>query len=177
MIKQIKFLKGLLLALLAVTLMSGAANALAVTVSCNSTNSPANQIYNNTGIGGTLLASGKFVQIIQSADSSAGAPDVTTGAPAGDTVVTTGTLATAGNFSASLNVTASSYVYIRAWETWNGTGTPTGKYGTSELKNVGTGFTYTLNRPASPPRPICRSRRPSLLSTRTAGARERRTKP
>ena len=148
MIKQVKFLKGLLLALLAVTLMSGAANALAVTVSCNGTNIPANQIYNSTGVGGTLLAATKYVQIIQSTDAAPGAPDVSTGAPAGDSVISTGTLATAGNFSASVNISTSNYVYIRAWETWNGSGVPTGKYGTSELKNVGTGFTYTF-KPAS----------------------------
>lgn len=128
--------------------LTGVANAVAVTVSCNSTNAPANQIYNNTGVGGTLLASGHYVQIIQSSDNAAGAPSATTGLPTGDTVISTGTLATAGNFSGVCNITQSTYVYIRAWETWNGSGAPTGNYGTSAPISVGTGFTYTY-KPAS----------------------------
>ncbi|MFH1390309.1 MAG: IPT/TIG domain-containing protein [Candidatus Margulisiibacteriota bacterium] len=148
MINKLSFLKGLFLALLAVTLMAGTANAVAATVSCNGTNSPANQIYNNTGVGGTLLAAGKYVQIIQSADITPGNPDLTTGIPSGDTIVSTGTLATNGNFSGSGNISSSNYIYIRAWETWNGTGAPSGKYGTSAPSSVGSGFVFTY-KPAS----------------------------
>ena len=140
-----KKLGGFVLASALVVMMSGAAFAVATTVSCNSTNSPDNHINNNSG---TALSAGAFVQIIQSDDASAGAPDASTGVPAGDTVITTGTLATAGNFSGSANITTSKYVYIRAWETWNGSGAPSGRYGTSTPASVGTGFTFTY-KPAS----------------------------
>lgn len=138
----------LFVAMVSLIVLTGIANAVAVTVSCNSANAPANQIYNNTGVGGTLLPSGRFVQIIQSSDNSAGAPGASNGLPAGDSVILTNTLATAGNFSSVCNITQSSYVYIRAWETWNGSGAPTGNYGTSAPISVGTGFTFTY-KPAS----------------------------
>jgi len=142
-----KLIGGLAAALMLLT-FSSAAYAVATTVSCNSTNSPANQIYDHTGVGNTLLAAGKYVQIIQSSDNVAGIPDPSTGVPAGDTVAAFGTLSAAGNFSASCNITSNNFVYIRAWETWNGSGVPTGNYGTSTPASVLSGFTYTY-KPAS----------------------------
>ncbi|OGC11767.1 hypothetical protein A3K48_04665 [candidate division WOR-1 bacterium RIFOXYA12_FULL_52_29] len=133
---------------LSLVAFTGIANATAVTVSCSNTNSPANQIYNNTGVGGTLLPSGRYVQLIQSADNTAGAPNSSTGLPAGDTVISSGTLSAAGNFTGACNITQSNYIYIRAWDTWNGTGTPSGNYGTSIPSSVGTGFVFTY-KPAS----------------------------
>lgn len=144
-----KAIGGMVVGLMLVMSFSAAAYAVAVTVSCSGTNVPPNQIYNNTGVGGTLLAAGAFVQIIQSPDGTAGDPSPTTGAPAGDTIITpTGSLSAPGNFSASRNITASNFVYIRAWETWDGTGVPTGYWGTSTPASVGTGFAFTY-RPAS----------------------------
>ncbi|MDD5593433.1 MAG: T9SS type A sorting domain-containing protein [Candidatus Margulisbacteria bacterium] len=147
-IKMSKILGGLVLTIALTLSFSSAAFATATTVSMNGTNVPPNQIYNSTGIGGTLLAAGKYVQFIQSSDGTAGAPDIATGLPAGDTVVSTGTLATPGNFAASANISANNFVYIRAWETWTGVGAPTGKYGTSVPVSVGSGFTFTY-KPAS----------------------------
>ncbi|MBI5699363.1 IPT/TIG domain-containing protein [Candidatus Saganbacteria bacterium] len=144
-----KAIGGMIVGLMLVMSFSTAAYAVAVTISSSGTNVPPNQIYNNTGVGGTLLATGAFVQIIQSPDGTAGDPDPTTGAPAGDTIITpTGTLSAPGTFSASRNIAASNYVYIRAWETWNGVGVPSGRWGTSTPASVGTGFAFTY-RPAS----------------------------
>ncbi|MBU1616476.1 MAG: cadherin-like domain-containing protein [Candidatus Margulisbacteria bacterium] len=143
-----KFLGTMLVVWLSLVAFTGIANATAVTVSCNNTNSPANQIYNNTGVGGTLLPAGRYVQLIQSTDNTAGAPNSSTGLPAGDTVISSGTLSAAGNFSGACNITQSNYIYIRAWDTWNGTGSPSGNYGTSIPSSVGSGFVYTY-KPAS----------------------------
>ncbi|MFH1390307.1 MAG: Ig-like domain-containing protein [Candidatus Margulisiibacteriota bacterium] len=143
-----RFLGAMLVVGLSLVVFAGIANAVAVTVSCSSTNSPANQIYNNTGVGGTLLPSGRYVQLIQSADNTAGAPSSSTGLPAGDTVISSGILSAAGNFSGACNITQSNFIYIRAWDTWNGTGSPSGNYGTSAPGSVGSGFVYTY-KPAS----------------------------
>jgi Putative Ig domain/IPT/TIG domain/Carbohydrate binding domain (family 11) len=130
MIKKIsKVLGGLLLALLLTTQVFGAA----VTI-------------NITGI--TDHTSGSFngyIQVIQSSDASRGAPG-TDGLPAGDTVLSSGTV-TGGNFSSGAAVPSSQYIYLRAWENWNGTGNPAAGdyYGHAVAENVGAGFIYTYN--------------------------------
>lgn len=133
-----KVLGGLLITvlLLASAPLTGTAHAAAVTI-------------NVTGITNHLSAAlpvGAYVQIIRSADASAGAPG-SDGLPAGDTVVGTGTITPAGTFSGAASITASNYVYIRVWETWNGTGSPAAGtyYGTGAVENVGTGFIYTYD--------------------------------
>ena len=68
---------------------------------------------NVTGItdhGGSSL-NGAYVQVIQSSDSSRGAPG-TDGLPAGDTVVGTGTTSN-GNFATGANIQTSNYCFQR----------------------------------------------------------------
>ncbi|MGB9591649.1 MAG: hypothetical protein ACPL1K_03945, partial [Candidatus Kryptoniota bacterium] len=137
--KTSKILGGIILSLALLFSFSSAAFAAAVTVSCSPSNSPANPIYGKNGVTGNpsdYLPSGKFVQIIESDDATPGAPDPATGAPAGDTVKATGTLSAAGTFSGGASIGANKYVYIRAWDTWTGSGAPSGNYGTSTPANV-----------------------------------------
>ncbi|MFH1710036.1 MAG: IPT/TIG domain-containing protein [bacterium] len=148
---KIKNLAGsLVLSLLLVGLCSSAAWAVAATAKCASVANGGtdNFIYDSSGVGAVKLPAGKYVQIIQSDDATAGAPNSSTGVPSGDTVVVTGEIGTptgygAGEIAKSANITASKYIYIRAWDTWNGTGTPSGYYGTSTPANVGSGFVYS----------------------------------
>ncbi|MFA5840461.1 MAG: IPT/TIG domain-containing protein, partial [Candidatus Margulisiibacteriota bacterium] len=139
-------LGGIILGALLLVASSSAASALAVGVSCSSSNTPANSIYDDS-VGETRLAAPSYVQMIQSSDTTAGDPD-SSGLPSGDTVVATGELSSAGQFSAACNISTSNYVYIRIWKSWTGSGTPTGYYGTSTPANVGIGFAYSY-KPAS----------------------------
>ncbi|MBI5399600.1 hypothetical protein HZB07_03175, partial [Candidatus Saganbacteria bacterium] len=130
-----KFLGGVLILLLLLTIspLSRQAHAAAVTI-------------NITGItnhSGAPIPVGSYYQLIRSADSAAGAPD-STGLPVGDTVVSSGTISTAGSFSGVASIASNNYIYIRVWETWNGSSSPVAGtyYGTSAPANVGAGFVY-----------------------------------
>ena len=116
-----------------VMLLATSAHAAAVTISITG-------ITNHTG---SAIPTNAYVQVIQSADANKGAPDPSTGLPAGDTVVATSKITPDGTFSGGASITASNYIYIRVWETWNGSGSPSGYYGDSAPQNVGTGFVYT----------------------------------
>ena len=140
--------------------------ATPTTVNMRSTNSPPNPIFAADGV--TLLATGRFVQLIRSLDSTPGAPSPTTGAPAGDddvriSGVIGGGASGAGGFVRSADISpispgGSAYVYVRAWDTWNGTGVPTGNYGTSPLTLVpvvpiftARPSSFSTNIPINPP--------------------------
>ncbi|MBN2057232.1 MAG: IPT/TIG domain-containing protein [Candidatus Saganbacteria bacterium] len=136
--KITKVLGGLLIAALMLNSLPlmGTAHAAAVTI-------------NVTGItnhSAATLGAGAYVQVVQSGDATAGAPD-TNGLPTGDTVISTGTINPAGQFSGAASVPSSQYIYIRVWETWDGTGTPPAGtyYGTGAVENVGTGFVYVYD--------------------------------
>lgn len=99
---------------------------------------------NVTGITDHLaspIAAGAFVQVIESANAGAGAPDAN-GLPQGDTVALPTGVTISGGFSGIRNITAGNYVYIRVWENWDGAGTPPvgAYYGTSAPENVGITF-------------------------------------
>ena len=143
--------KGLLLIgglILALVIFVSAAQAAVVTVSTSPSNVPPNPILNSTGAN---LATGAYVQVILSTDSSVSVPSQTTGLPTSgtDTVVATGTLSAPGTFTRSgVSIPTGNYVYIVAWETWNGTGTPTGNYGISAISPQMVVVSYPY-RPAS----------------------------
>jgi len=105
---------------------------------------------NVTGIqnhSGVTIPVGAYVQVIQSADSSIGAPG-TNGLPAGDSVPTTDTIGpAAGQVSGAASIPSSNYVTLRIWETWNGVGSPPigSWYGTIPAESVGSGFVYTFD--------------------------------
>lgn len=139
---------GVLVALFSTLLLSGQAMAASVTVSSSPSNNPANPILNNTSAN---LAAGAYVQIILSTDNATSAPSQTTGLPTSgtDTVASTGTLSAPGTFSkGGVSIPTGQYCYLVAWETWNGVGTPTGRYGLSALSPVMSSPTYIF-RPAS----------------------------
>ncbi|MEA3493671.1 MAG: IPT/TIG domain-containing protein [Candidatus Margulisiibacteriota bacterium] len=120
--------------LIAVGLVLCASAAFATSVTVTATD-----VTNHSG---TPIAPGAYVQVIDSADANAGAPDAN-GLPQGDTVIEPPVGVTiSGGFSGIRNITAGNYVYIRVWENWDGTGTPPvgAYYGTSTPENVGTGF-------------------------------------
>jgi len=139
MIKKLsKILGGLLIAALMLNSvpLTGTAHAAAVTIS----------ISGITNHSGPALSSGAYVQVIQSSNASIGAPDGS-GLPSGDIVVTTGTINPAGTFSGATSIPSSQYIAIRAWETWDGVGSPPAGtyYGTAVAENVGTGFVYVYD--------------------------------
>ena len=127
-----KILGGLLLAALMTTQVFAAAVTINVTGITNHSSSP--------------LPAGAYVQVIQSSDATRGTPG-TNGLPAGDTVVGTGTINPNGTFSTGASIPSNQYVYIRVWETWDGTGNPTTGtyYGQGPAENVGSGFVYTYD--------------------------------
>jgi hypothetical protein len=141
--KSFKLIGGLILALVLVT----AAQAAVVTVSCNTTNSPANPILNSSSAN---LAAGAFVQVIDNTSGTVSAPLTSTGLPtANGTVIATGTLSAAGVFTKSgVSIPNGHYVYIVAWQTWNGSGVPSGKYGISAISPAMVGVSYVY-KPAS----------------------------
>ena len=123
-------------------LLAGMAQAAVVTITCDNTN----PILNSAG--GSLAAG--YVQIVRSTDGAVSLPSQATGAPlsATDTVISSGTV-TNGQFSASgISIATGQYVYIVAWDTWNGVGVPSGNYGISAISPAMTGVLYTY-RPAS----------------------------
>ena len=130
-----------------VLVLASAAQAAVVTVSCSPSNVPANPILNSSAAN---LASGAFVQVIDNTSGSVSAPNPSTGAPSsGGSVISTGTLSAAGTFTKSgVSIPTGHYVYIVAWETWNGSGTPTGNYGISTISAAMSGISYTY-KPAS----------------------------
>jgi len=134
---------GLIVALALVS----AAQAAVVTVSCSPSNSPANPILNSSSAN---LASGAFVQVIDNTSGSVSAPKASDGSPtSGGSVISTGTLSSAGTFVKSgVSVPTGHYIYIVAWETWNGSGTPTGNYGISTISAAMSGVSFTY-KPAS----------------------------
>ena len=137
--KQImKFLGGLVLVAMLLNLapFSTMAHAAAVTIS----------ISGITNHSGSSLSAGAYVQVVQSSDATKGAPG-SNGAPAGDTVVTTSTINPDGTFAGGASISSGNYIYIRAWESWDGTGSPTAGtyYGDSAAENVGAGFVYVYD--------------------------------
>ncbi|OGC03767.1 hypothetical protein A2276_07925 [candidate division WOR-1 bacterium RIFOXYA12_FULL_43_27] len=129
-------------------LLAGMAQAAVVSVSCSPSNTTPNPILNSSNAN---LASGAYVQVVKSTDSSTSAPKTTDGLPSSstDTVILSGTLSAAGTFTKSgASIPTGNYVYIVAWETWNGTGTPTGKYGISAISSAMTAVSY-IYRPVS----------------------------
>jgi len=110
--------------------------AVVVTVSANGT------LKNKDG---NLAPQGSYVQVIQSSDASPGLPNATTGLPQGDSVILTGEVNPAGTYNSGISVGNNNYVYLRIWDSWKGTGTPTGYYGTTTPESVGSKFVYTYS--------------------------------
>ncbi len=123
------------LALLAVALLSTQVLAVVVTISANGT------LINKDG---GQTATGSYVQVISSDNDIAGPPNVDTGDPEGD--ILEGDITSVnpdGTYNSGISINSSRFIYLRVWDGWNGTGTPTGFYATTALENVGTFFVYT----------------------------------
>jgi hypothetical protein len=132
--KMFKKVSRILGGLAIIALLASQAFGAAVTINITG-------ITNHSGV----ALNGAYVQVIQSTDANAGSP-AADGSPSGDTVVSTGTV-NSGTFSSGASITSNNYVYIRVWETWNGTGSPsTGTYyGSGPAENVGSGFVYAYD--------------------------------
>ena len=140
MIKKIsKLLGGLLI--LALMLNSvplvGSAHAAAGAIS----------ITGITNHSGSPMGSGAYVQVLQSNDATT-SPPASDGSPSGNDAflspAITGTINPAGTFAGAASVPADQYVFIRVWETWDGTGSPAPGtyYGDSTPMDVGGGFGF-----------------------------------
>ena len=127
--------------------LAGSAMAVAVSASCRTSNVPPNRIFTDAALT-VPVPEGKYVQLVRSADATPNI-DLSTGLPnGGDTVVATGEIGKpdplgAGEISLGGSFASSTYVYLVVWDTWTGSGAPTGHYGYSAPASVGTGFTYT----------------------------------